>query len=510
MKLVILDMEESIKNSLLEDWEKAKDAAKVKTTSPPALPANEVIPRFYFPKGKPRPNGEFETSLQRISEVFSTYDNQRVPIEDMGLLAKACGVSMYWKGPLLFAAAEDSETLDVSEEAFVSMWKRVAKANNDSASRFVSLLAKPGKNCLDFEDFLPLLKDIVETHPGLVFLKDAAEFHTRYMNTVIARIFYSVNRSWSGQITASEIRKSNFLTVLSLLEEEDDINAVTDYFSYEHFYVIYCKFWELDTDHDLVVDKHDLMGYGDGVISSRVLDRVLSGAVTRWDTSDHQLGRMSYVDFVWFILSEEDKKTPTSIEYWFRCMDLDGDGCISMYEMEYFYEEQVQKLEQLDIEPLPFEDCVCQIFDVVNPETEGKVSLRDLKKCKMAHVFFDTFFNIAKYLNNEQKDPFVAQTTVDGAIIVMSDWDNFATEEYEMLVAEEQSNKLTDMSKALLDDDEGIDVLEDKAGIEAAGSMARRIEDTTTKNIGGMEPEFSDVPYIERHGSEKLAAVGQT
>ena len=24
-----------------------------------------------------------------------------------------------------------------------------------------------------------------------------------------------------------------------------------------------------------------------------------------------------------------------SIEYWFRCMDLDGDGMISMYEMEY-------------------------------------------------------------------------------------------------------------------------------------------------------------------------------
>ena len=32
-----------------------------------------------------------------------------------------------------------------------------------------------------------------------------------------------------------------------------------------------------------------------------------------------------------------------------------------MYEMEYFYEEQIRKLEQLDIEPLPFEDCICQV-----------------------------------------------------------------------------------------------------------------------------------------------------
>eukprot|EP00959_Pyramimonas_sp_CCMP1952_P087589 1832939-Pyramimonas_sp.AAC.1 len=32
-----------------------------------------------------------------------------------------------------------------------------------------------------------------------------------------------------------------------LAAAEEDINKVLKYFSYEHFYVIYCKFWELDT-----------------------------------------------------------------------------------------------------------------------------------------------------------------------------------------------------------------------------------------------------------------------
>ena len=44
-------------------------------------------------------------------------------------------------------------------------------------------------------------------------------------------------------------------------------------------------------------------------------------------------------------------------------MDLDGDGYLSMYELEYFYEEQLQRMEQLGIETLPFEDCLCQVFD---------------------------------------------------------------------------------------------------------------------------------------------------
>ena len=50
-----------------------------------------------------------------------------------------------------------------------------------------------------------------------------------------------------------------------------------------------------------------------------------------------------------------------SVEYWFRCMDLDGDGIVSMYEMEFFYEEQVEKMEMLGIETLPFQDCLCQV-----------------------------------------------------------------------------------------------------------------------------------------------------
>lgn len=47
--------------------------------------------------------------------------------------------------------------------------------------------------------------------------------------------------------------------------------------------------------------------------------------------------------------------------YFSRCMDLDGDGYLSMYELEYFYDEQLQRMEAIGIECLPFEDCLCQV-----------------------------------------------------------------------------------------------------------------------------------------------------
>lgn len=37
---------------------------------------------------------------------------------------------------------------------------------------------------------------------------------------------------------------------------------------------------------------------------------------------------MTYEDYVYFMLSEEDRGNEHSLRYWFACVDLDGDGCI--------------------------------------------------------------------------------------------------------------------------------------------------------------------------------------
>lgn len=48
------------------------------------------------------------------------------------------------------------------------------------------------------------------------------------------------------------------------------------------------------------------------------------------------------------------------------------------------------------------------MLDMIHPVTPGKISLNDLKKCKMTSIFFDTFFNLEKYLDHEQRDPFAS------------------------------------------------------------------------------------------------------
>jgi serine/threonine-protein phosphatase 2A regulatory subunit B'' len=75
------------------------------------------------------------------------------------------------------------------------------------------------------------------------------------------RIFFTLDVNDDGKITYRDFKNSNLFTVLNQVASEDDINKIRLYFSYEHFYVLYCRFWELDTDHDFQIDKEDFSKY---------------------------------------------------------------------------------------------------------------------------------------------------------------------------------------------------------------------------------------------------------
>ncbi|VDP87216.1 unnamed protein product [Echinostoma caproni] len=221
-----------------------------------------------------------------------------------------------------------------------------------------------------------------------------------------------------------------------------------------------------------------------------MIDRIFSGTVTRGTAFKE--GVMTYPDFVWFLLAEEDKRHPRSIEYWFRCMDLDGDGLLSMYELEYFYSEQVARMEEMGIEPISFEDCLCQCLDMVKPVLVDKIRLSDMKQCRLCHIFFDTFFNLPKYLQHEQRDPFANLRDIEEGLNELSDWDRYAAEAYEMLVAVEGGNQ-----EDGVDDEDGEDEeLEEEHEVESpstgAGSKidtATRKENSPTSKVEPANPE---------------------
>lgn len=328
----------------------------------------------------------------------------------------------------------------VTREQFQGYYNRFCKGHSRE-SRLFTALRDPSatRDYLVPSDFKPLLRALLMHHQGLAFLHATPEFQQRYSETVIERIYFGCTRKHNGRLTLSDIKRSKLLETLMVVDEEEDINRERKYFSYEHFYVLYCRFWELDANHDLQIDREDLMRYGSHSLTYRIVDRIFGGYARPLDCPDNP-GYMSYTDFIWFCLSEEDKTSETAIDYWFRCIDMDGDGMITMYDMEYFYKEQLHRMECFGHEPVQIRDILCQLLDMINPNVRPPViRRRDLKRCRLAGNFFNVLFNLNKFFAIEARDPL--QIRQEQATPELTDWDRFAALEYLRLSAEEEGEE---------------------------------------------------------------------
>ncbi|KAF9989903.1 Serine/threonine-protein phosphatase 2A regulatory subunit B'' subunit alpha [Mortierella antarctica] len=574
-------------------------------------PATEdhIIPPFYFPMGRPltvsKRRQKVLNALAKAREVFASAENE--VLNEAGFVAvtvQCCELPRYMNRAL-FRKVDVAGNNEVRFSELELAWKSLAEGCPDEISMIFMILKQPNKNVLTPTDFEVVLQDLVLFHPGLEFLSGNAVFQERYLETVITRIFYEANRR-HGKMSLADLRRSQFDKTLRKLENSD-LNQTEDCFSYKHFYVIYCKFWELDQDHDLILDEQDLAGYSGGAISSRIIRRVMQGygnetgmfmvpdqelllqqqqqqqqqqhqqlmlmqqrqlqqqdldlelelektqeqeqelehgqsaeqqpvpssseyeaqqssatkslehpentpsadgskttletveasldgsavqqpkalrrsmtlssvdlasiesadhatttfnqtdtdiemssecdmatsaadtaittatspltATTAWTAAaaaataaaaaatttpfvrttppgpgsqcHPQNYRMTYKGFIWFLLAETDKQTTTSIEYWFRCMDLDGDGMLTVFELEQLFQEQATRMAILGMESFGFRDAICQMQDLVSPKEPGLVRLTDLKQCGQAGPFIDLFCNVVRWRSFE-------------------------------------------------------------------------------------------------------------
>ena len=406
------------------------------------------IPRFYFPNGKPASQDALLETRDKIDTIFSQQKDPliRNHVHLRPLLQEVVELPSFFSLPLFRklklkavekagkGEGEDLVTGVISKECFNTYWE-TCLINRDHLGRAFEILrdeAKENTRKHITKDSLSVLVEcIVHTHPGLEFLVQTPEFQDRYLETVVYRTFHQVNLSDTGKISSREFRKSNLLDVLCELDEENDVNVVRQYFSYEHFYVIYCKFWELDSDHDFLINKDDLLRYGQHALTCRIVDRIFSEAPRKFVSQVP--GYMCYEDFVRFILNEEDKMNEPSINYWFRCLDLDGNMVLVSHELEHFYSEQAQRIECLNQEPVSFEDILTQLTDMLHPEIPGVFTIKDFRRNpRHASNLFNVMFNLKKFFSFETKDPREARNAG------LCDWDRFAQEEYLRLSLEEE------------------------------------------------------------------------
>ncbi|KAL5208264.1 hypothetical protein ABZP36_032699 [Zizania latifolia] len=427
-------------------------AGQTNRSASPLRPAaaravKEVIPQFYFHDGRPPTYELKKQCIAIVDQLFAGHSNG-LRIQEFRLVTRElCKLPSFFT-TVLFGKIDKENTGLVTRDAFIEFWLNSNMVTMDVATQVFTILKQINHDFLTKEDFKPVLRDLLDNHPGLEFLKSTPEFQERYAETVVYRIFYCLGRIGGGHLTLRELKRGNLLDALRHADEEEDINKVLRYFSYEHFYVIYCKFWELDTDHDFLIDKENLIKYGNHALTYRIVERIFS-EVPRKFTSKVE-GKMGYEDFVHFILSEEDKSSEPSQEFWFRCVDLDGNGILTHNELQFFFKEQLHRMECMAQEPVLYEDILCQLIDMIGPEDENCFTLKDFRRCKLSGHFFNILFNLNKFMAFEARDPFLIRQMREEPSL--TDWDRFARREYIRLAMEEDGEDASNASGDVWDE----------------------------------------------------------
>ncbi|VDK66945.1 unnamed protein product [Onchocerca ochengi] len=355
------------------------------------------IPRFHYPYGIPINGKESCNNLDAVKKLFHKYNNQ-VNLSHMKKICSASGLCPLWKRPL-YNCILTSVSNFITFNEFASWWKKFDENARDEASRFVYILTNGNRNFLTANDFEALIQDLIETVPSLYFLNEAVAFHQAYIKTAITML------------------------------ERADINEEREFFSYEHFYVIYYNFHYLDKCEKHYLTPIDLSFYSNGALTNLVVQRIFSGAVS---LNSSMKQTMDYTAFVNFLLAEIDKCHPKSIEYWFRIMDLNGDGRISFDEMKQFYNEIVVNVIRMDMDVITFSDLINKLNDMISPHSSTYFTLSDFKRFpSLARYFFNTFVNWIKHIAQENSFP-DKRNEIDRPF---NDWNRFCKLEYEIFVA---------------------------------------------------------------------------
>lgn len=430
---------------------------RLRKSSPPVSPGQRgfqkkqklelLIPPFYFPKKKAPSSQYLDKEIEWFRNGLRTSKSNNASGGGNGdfmirkndfaiLLMEICQFPTFISF-LIFDRLDSSNSGLISQTQFFSFWKS-KMIYPDTESRIFHFLKQESKKYLYPEDFIPVVRNIISTHAGLEFLKDVPVFQERYLETVIVRMFYRSCGAKKSFMSLDTFRQSLIVQELNQLDSDENINNSLSFFSYEHFYVIYCKFWELDKEHQLKLVEEDLYVYDNNSLSSKIIHQIFSQQRFKMCSNnmnmeiDQKQKIVSYQDFVWFLISEEDKYTDTSIQYWFSCLDSDGDGYLSIYELENFYSEQIERLQRMNIDPIPFQDILCQILDIVKPKDSTRITLSDLRKCKQCSHIFNMLFNVPKFLS---MDDAYSDRTAGNDNSWNHHWNAYASAQFELLAS---------------------------------------------------------------------------
>ena len=150
-------------------------------------------------------------------------------------------------------------------------------------------------------------------------------------------------------------------------------DAMGNWFSVQSSLRVYDTYLRLDQDKNGMLKKQELARFSPG-LTNIFIDRVFE----EYQTYE---GEMDYKNFLDFVLAMENKKSPQSLQYFWRILDVFHKGAIDTFVINMFFRAVIDKLSQRLQNDYKVDDLKDELFDMAKPALPHCIQLEDLIKC---------------------------------------------------------------------------------------------------------------------------------
>ncbi|KAJ8925834.1 hypothetical protein NQ315_009686 [Exocentrus adspersus] len=351
-------------------------------------------------------NNELKELWVLLDQNQSYPDEQLITYTDFQKVAfLACPKVKPYFTPIVFARLQQNDPQ--GRVSIMSLFNYVMrKVWLDQTRIGLSLYDATGQGYLTESDLENYITELLPTLPQLEGLEKS--FHSFYVCTAVRKFLFFLDVIRAGRVRILDVLACSFLDDLLELRDEELSKELQEqnWFSAPSALRIYGHYLNLDRDHNGMLSKAELAGYGTGTLTKPFLDRVFQTCLTYG-------GEMDYKTYLDLVLALENRNEPQALAFLFRILDIKNCGYLDSFTLNYFFRAIQEQMKAHGAEPVSFQDVKDELFDMVRPKDPEKITLADLLACGQGDTFISILIEFQGFWAYENREAVSSEPAQD-------------------------------------------------------------------------------------------------
>lgn len=265
-----------------------------------------------------------------------------------------------------------------------------------------------GQGCLREYDLENYVFEQVPLMPMLADLEK--DFYPYYVFTAVRKFVFFLDPMKKGKIRITDIVHSPLLQEFNRLRNRHVDGMLqgkrkkSDWFSSRSALQVYAMYLNLDLDHNGMLSKQEFTRFNGGSLTTEFVDELFQ-QYRMYSQNEKGEMEMDYKTFLDFILAMDNRHTPEAIRYFWRILDMEGKGYLTVHNLHYFFRAVVRKMQEMGHETVDAAEVVSnEVVDMINPVDPDRITMDDLIRSNYASTVIAILIDVNAFWKYENRE----------------------------------------------------------------------------------------------------------